>query len=226
VKGNPVVYKDPTGHWLADERPTQRGYYKDESGDMHLTGSIEGTVEKKDNLSKIAKIQLEKEIGKKNVTSKLINKRVFDIKLVNGLKSDTIKPGKRLIVGLSDKNIGKEGIESSLTGNLAIGVAGVALVKMTAATVTTGGPMVTKSGPTALKVMSSTAKELTRKTITTIVTNPIKTLVTMDFLKGAIDPNPPSNLIEQAGALARKSIDEGIEMIKRVSQSNDRKNEK
>jgi RHS repeat-associated protein len=110
VHNNPIRYKDPTGHWKVDKNDIVN--YTDEKGSAHSSLLHSGTVTKGDTLWSISKKQLETEIGKKNVTNKLINSRVNAIKAVNGLKDSKIKPGKKLITGFQDKNFGKEALEA------------------------------------------------------------------------------------------------------------------
>jgi LysM repeat protein len=109
VRNNPIMYKDPTGHWKDQSEGTS---YTDKNDDTHLTVLHKGEVEKGDTLYGISKHQLEQEIGKKNVTNKLINERVNAVKAVNNLKDNNIKPGQKLVVGITDKNIGKEGLSA------------------------------------------------------------------------------------------------------------------
>jgi LysM repeat protein len=105
-RNNPVRYKDPTGHFENTGFTTS---VTAENEDVHNISVAMGKVEEKDTLWSIAKDQLEKEMEPQKVDNKTISKRVSSIKVINGLKSNTIKPGQTLITGLKDKNFGPEG---------------------------------------------------------------------------------------------------------------------
>ena len=126
--GNPIIYKDPSGHFAEDEgsAPIQGSGYNDNQGNVHLINAVTGTVDKAtDTLWSIAKDRLSKEKdSKQKVTNSEIKQRVDWIKDVNGLKNDIIKKGQKLVTGLVDKNIGKEGLEEPILDPLAaIGLA-------------------------------------------------------------------------------------------------------
>ena len=110
VLNNPIIYKDPTGNWEKEKASIQY----EQSGVDREKSYYGGTVEKGDTLSGIAKQQLENEIDKKDVTNRRIAAKVNYIKDINGLKGDTIKPGQKLFVGITDRITGEKGVESKL----------------------------------------------------------------------------------------------------------------
>ena len=103
VSNNPILYRDPTGHFKKEsetvtEETATGGVYKE-------TTTSGGTVEKGDTLWAIAKDQLQDKLGKGNVTNKHVKAKVAEIKDVNGLKNDLIKPGQKLLTGVSRRTL-------------------------------------------------------------------------------------------------------------------------
>ena len=112
VGNSPILYKDPTGHFKEKSESHEYTYKADEGGtDVRQDTVHGGEVEKGDTLWSIAKNDIENKLGKGEATNKRIKAKVAEIKHMNGLKNDLIKPGKTLITGKSSKVIGEGGLE-------------------------------------------------------------------------------------------------------------------
>ena len=203
VRNNPILYKDPTGHF----EQKNENYTYEKSGVTHQATVHGGTVEKGDTLSAIAKNQLQNELGKNNnITNKNVKAKVADIKEMNGLKSNTIKPGQTLITGKTDVPIAEKGLEKPAfdpildTAMLVAGssVGGKAVVGAAKDTVKYGGPMLAKTATE----MAKNAKELTKPIVAAVVANHDKIIDAVSGLFKAITPSGPAtskNFSESVG---------------------------
>lgn len=147
--------------------------------------------------------------------------KVEAIKTANNLKSDVLKIGQKLTLGLSkdrvaDWNVAKEdGVEKRDGESLAAALAIVAAGKIAADTASVAAT--TKTG----QIMMTAAKELTKKAINWALANPIKTFVGGKIIKGAIDPNPATDPLEATGAVTRKGLEKGAEKIEKLINNSD-----
>ncbi len=120
--GNPVLYKDPSGHFKEVE--TYSNEVVDSGGTSKHYYSYHGEVEKGDNLSSIAKKYIEMELDRNNLTcdeelkNKLVHEQVEKMKELNGLTTDTIQPGQELLVNEHMYNITEPGMTTPLVDPL------------------------------------------------------------------------------------------------------------
>jgi RHS repeat-associated protein len=100
---NPIRYVDPDGNETYTSWQLEK---VDSSKTVTAVGSMDfAKVEKGDSLSKIAKNQLVREADVKDkgsISQQQISAKVDSIKADNHLKSDTIKPGQSLYLGVSN----------------------------------------------------------------------------------------------------------------------------
>jgi len=161
VKGNPIRYKDPTGHWKDKTETIKYDTYVDDiKSDPRSIDFNKGTVTKGDTLVKLAEKQLIKEKGTNRFSPRAVQDKVDLIKDINGLKSNTIKVGRKLTLGFSkDKIAGDAGADGNCIDNaMLVPVAG-ALVKGTQLAIK-GGQLAFSVGRTAASIGSEVTGQL------------------------------------------------------------------
>jgi len=244
--GNPVLYKDPSGHWK-DQSETH--YVKDIDNNTHSINVCRGTVTNGDNLWKIAKEILKKEIKykliKDKISNKAIQKKVNLIKKLNELKTDNIKGGRKLITGIHDRLVKSDGIEQGslmvdvamlLTGGSFVknGIRGIqkGIAKATAQTVTKKGVqklILRNSGRFAkhtysnlvkgiIKASSKEARKMAIKELYSKVgaTSTAATVATIAEIYSGTAPSPPESGKQAVGAVASK-LNEDLKITEKIT---------
>jgi RHS repeat-associated protein len=225
VRNNPILYKDPTGHWKDESQTINYNYKNNPESDVRGIDMNKGTVTKGDSIVKLAENQLMKEKGSNKFTAKDVKDKVEIIKDLNNLKDNTIKPGQKLLLGFSNDRIVKDaGADGSTADNLMFVAGAHAAVKGTQTVVggvRTGGAALSElfASKSATELMlkagsfSSALKTgLNNKTLDYLSKVPPQVLTfvknTADAAIGAFVPSPPTNTVQTFGAAGKKIIDE------------------
>jgi RHS repeat-associated protein len=151
VKGNPIMYKDPTGHWKEENYAVAER----KGGQTYATSIEGGKVEEGDSLVKIAEKNLTEKLQTKNVTKEMVAKNVDFLRTINGLKNDTIQPGQYLLTNKPRTEIRDEaGMESQLLDLFSVGKIismGAKSAAALASAATEGSAQLTKTGVLVLR---------------------------------------------------------------------------